>query len=150
MSLCCFLLILLQSFSCLSCDPPSQETSYIWTDTSFCKDSLCKPFRIILSAVWWLCLSSGLGHCRGLLFGWTHAYVSVFVCVWGLLIFQHCPTPDACTTQQCFSLHVSPCIYLTVLLKCILTPSMRRNRRGEDVFPNHYIRHLSPCLFLYW
>lgn len=73
----------------------------------------------------------------------------MFVCVWGLLIFQHCPTPDACTTQRCFSLHVSPCIYLTVLLKCILTPSMRGSRRGEDVFPNRNIRHLSPCLFLH-
>ena len=73
----------------------------------------------------------------------------MFVCVWGLLIFQHCPTPNACTTQRCFSLHVSPCIYLTVLLKCILTPSMRGSRRGEDVFPNRNIRHLSPCLFLH-
>lgn len=73
----------------------------------------------------------------------------MFVCVWGLLIFQHCPTPDACTTQQCFSLHVSPCIYLTVLLKCILTPSMRGSRREKDVFPNGSARHLSPCLFLH-
>lgn len=23
-------------------------------------------------------------------------------------------------------------------------------RRGEDVFPNHGITHLSPCLFLHW
>lgn len=131
MSLCCFFANSLQSFSCLSCDLPSPETSYIWRDIFVSKDGLFEPPYYYSSvAVQWLCWSSGLDRCSGLLFGWTHAYISVFVCVWGLLIFQHCPTPDACTTQQCLSLHVYPCIYLTVLLKCILTPSMRREPEG--------------------
>lgn len=35
-------------------------------------------------------------------------------------------------------------------MKCILTPSMKgEQERGEDVFPNHSTRHLSPCLFLH-
>lgn len=80
---------------------------------------------------------------------WMNSCVHLCVCLCVRPINAHCPLPDACTTQHSVSLHVSPCIYLTVLLKCILTPSMSWGAGEGKMYSQTAAQHISLHVFFF-
>lgn len=138
MSQCWGWLIPLQSWHSLSCDPPLTR-DHLWRIFCFRKWSFkASPTAFYsFTAAQWLCWSSGLNWCPGLLFGWTGAWISVFVYVWALLIFQHCPNSRCLyNTAVLLSLHPPPPhIYLNsgVFYEAEQERGVRRSSRTADV-----------------